>query len=137
MKKWFIIITIFLLPGFTLLAQNDDDDQGGKIQERMREYIQRRLSLSKAEADKFNPLFFRYFREFVQTHRQNKNDRLVLQQKIIELRLRYRNEFRQVMDEQKANRVFRYEDEFRQEAIRIIKENRGNRVVPRRGIKNN
>lgn len=133
MKKWFLILTICILPGFSLMAQNDGNDQeGGKIQERMREYIQRKLSLSKNEAEKFNPLFLRYFREFVLTHRQNKDDRLVLQQKIIELRLRYRNEFRQIMDENRANKVFKYEDEFRQEAIRIIKENQRTRAPGRR-----
>ena len=68
----------------------------------------------------------------MQTHRQNKSDRLILQQKIIELRLRYRGEFRQIMDEQRANKVFKYEDDFRQEAVRIIKENRRDGGPPRR-----
>lgn len=132
MKKWFIILTICILPGFSLMAQNDDDSVGGKIQERMREYIQQKLSLSKSEAEKFNPLFLRYFREFAQTYRANKGDRLVLQQKIIELRLRYRNEFRQIMDENKANKVFRHEDEFRTEAGKIIRENQRTRASGRR-----
>ena len=90
------------------------------------------LGLSKSEAQKFTPVFARYFRDFAQTHRQNKGDRLILQQKVIELRLRYRGEFKQIMDEQRANKVFQYEDKFRQEVIRIIKENRRDRVPPRR-----
>ena len=56
----------------------------------------------------------------------------MLQQKVIELRLRYRGEFKQIMDEQRANKVFQYEDKFRQEVIRIIKENRRDRTPPRR-----
>lgn len=134
MKKWLLILFLFLLPGFAALAQNDEEpaQDAGKIQERMKEYIQAKLGLSKAESEKFTPIFVRYFREFVQTHRQNKSDRLVLQQKIIELRLRYRGEFRQIMDEQRANKVFKYEDDFRKETIRIIKETRGNRIPPRR-----
>jgi hypothetical protein len=115
-------------------SQEEDDggQENGKIAERMREYIQKNLGLSKNEAEKFTPVFARYFREFALTHRQNKNDRLVLQQKIIELRLRYRGEFKQIMNEQRANKVFQYEDKFRQEVIRIIKENRRDRVPPRR-----
>ncbi len=125
MKKWLTILFIFLTAGFTALGQEDDKEQeGGKIQERMREYIQKKLDLSKSEAEKFTPVFVRYFREFVQTHRQNRGDRLILQQKIIELRLRYRGEFKQIMDEQRANKVFRYEDEFRVEARRILMENK-------------
>ena len=133
MKKWLLILFAFLLPGFAALAQNEEPaPEGGKIQERMREHIQKRLGLSRAETERFSPVFVRYFREFAQTHKQNKGDRLVMQQKIIELRLRYRGEFRQIMDEQRANKVFRYEDDFRKEAIQIIKENRGDRILPRR-----
>ena len=111
-----------MLFGFSALAQKDQP--GGKIQDRCREYIQNRLGMSKAEAERFSPVFVRYFREFAQTHRDNQGDKLVLQQKIIDLRLRYRTEFRQIIDEQKANQVYKYEDEFRREVIQIIKENR-------------
>jgi len=129
MKKWLLILFLFLLPGVAALAQTEEPAQeGSKIQERMREYIQDKLGLSRAEAQRFTPVFVRYFREFAQTHRQYRPDKLILQQKIIELRLRYRTEFRQVMDEQRANRVFKYEDEFRHEAIRILQESRKERL---------
>jgi hypothetical protein len=131
MKKILLILSLFLAPFATILAQTEPDDpnpQESKIRERMQEYIQNRLNLSRNEAEKFTPVFVRYFREFAQTHRTFKGDRLVLQQKIIDLRLRYRTEFRQIMDEQRANRVFKHEDEFRQEVIRMIKENKRERM---------
>lgn len=129
MKKWVIILITILsfLPGLSF-AQDELPAQESKVQERMREYIQNKLSLSRSEAEKFTPLFVRYFREFAQTHRAYRDDRLILQQKIIELRIHYRTEFRQIMDEQRANKVFKYEDEFRQEVIRILKENRRDRI---------
>lgn len=128
MKKWLLILSLFLLGGTIAWGQNDDTPEGGgKIQQRMNEYIQNKLGLSKAEAEKFNPVFIRYFREFVQTHRENKGDILILQQKIVELRLRYRTEFRQILDEDRANKVFRYEDDFRREVKKIIIENRRER----------
>jgi len=116
------------------MAQTEPDDanpQESKIRERMQEYIQNRLNLSRNEAEKFTPIFVRYFREFAQTHRSYKGDRLVLQQKIIDLRIRYRTEFRQIMDEQRANRVFKHEDEFRQEVVRMIRENKRERLESR------
>ena len=131
MKKWLIILLLTLAPGAALLAQTDTDDpapQEGKIRERMQQYIQDRLSLSSREAERFTPVFVRYFREFAQTHKMYRGDNLILKQKIIDLRLRYRTEFRQVMDEQRANKVFKYEDEFRREAINIIRENRRDRL---------
>ena len=124
MKNWLLLFSLFFLSG-SVIAQNEDGQpEGGKIQERMREYVQRKLGLSKAESERFSPVFVRYFRDFTQTHRINKGDKLILQQKIIDLRLRYRTEFRQIMEENKANRVYKYEDEFRQEVVRILKENK-------------
>ncbi len=130
MKKWFPILILFLSLGFAAIAQNEEPvQQEGKIQERMREYIQNRLSLSKNEADRFTPVFIRYFREFAQTHREYKGgDILILKQKIIELRIRYRTEFRQILDEQKANKIYVYEDEFRKRILEIIKETRRARM---------
>ncbi len=131
MKKILFIIYLSFLTGVIAQAQHDDQP-GGKIQERMREYVKNRLGLSRAEAERFTPVFVRYFREFAQTHRQNVGDKLILQQRIIELRVRYRDEFRQIMDEQKANQVYKYEDEFRREAIQIIKENKRDHIPARR-----
>src|SRR2546423_6960196 len=119
MKKCFIILILFVT-AFSSYAQNEGDDNGGKIKDRMNEYIQNKLGLSKNEADRFTPVFLRYFREFNQTHHEFKGDRLIMQQKIIELRLRYRNEFKGIMDEQRANKVYVYEDEFRRKAIQIL-----------------
>lgn len=121
MKKFVIIFNLFLLTAFAAFSQDEQPgEEGGKIPERMRQYIQDRLNLSRKEADKFTPVFLRYFREFVQTHREFKGDRLIFQQKVVELRLRYRGEFRQIMDEQRANKVYVYEDEFRRKAKEIL-----------------
>ncbi len=133
MKKWLIILSLLLTPCITIFAQEDEaaappQEAEGKLQQRMREYIQDKLRLSKKESEKFSPVFVRYFRDFAKTHRENRSDKLILQQKIIELRLRYRDEFRQVIEEQKANRVFHYEDEFRKETIKLIRENKRERL---------
>lgn len=140
MKKLFFIWMLLAIPFSGLLAQQPDADdpapQESKIRERMQEYIQSRLSLSRSEAEKFTPVFVRYFRDFAQTHRSFRGDDLKLKQQIIELRIRYRTEFRQIMDEQKANKVFKYEDDFRREAVRIIRENRRERMEGK-GIRRN
>ena len=119
MKKYFIILILIFI-GFAGYAQDEGEDKGAKIRDRMNEYIQDRLGLSKREAEKFSPVFLRYFQEFRQIRRENRTDNLVLKQKIIDLRIRYRNEFRQIMDEPRANKVFVYEDEFRRKAIQML-----------------
>ena len=125
--KRYLLILILVFSGLATLAQDEGEDRGAKIRDRMNEYIQDKLGLSKKEADRFSPVFFKYFQEFRQIRQQNKNDRLVFQQKIIDLRIRYRSEFRQIMDEPKANKVFVYEDEFRRKAIQIL-ETRKDRI---------
>ena len=123
-----LLILIICVSGLVTYAQDGDDtERSAKIRDRMNEYIQDRLGLSRREADKFSPVFLRYFHEFRQIHKENRNDNLILKQKIIDLRIRYRNEFRQIMDEPKANKVFFYEDEFRKKAIQIL-ENRKDRL---------
>lgn len=123
MKKYFIILILFLT-GLATYAQDEGDDKAGKIRDRMSEYIRDRLGLSRNEAERFTPVFLKYFQEFKQIHRENRTDVLVLKQKIIDLRIRYRNEFRQIMDEPRANKVFVYEDEFRRKAIQILETRR-------------
>jgi hypothetical protein len=121
MKKLLIILSLLFLSGIQLFAQEaDDDNEGGeKIRDKMNEYIQKRLSLSKDEADKFAPIFLKYFREWRQTIRENRGDRLILQQKIIDLRLRYRPQFREIIGEQRGNQVFGHQDTFVKEVIKL------------------
>lgn len=122
--KNYLIILMLLFSGFVMKAQDNDEGKADKIRDRMSSYIQEKLGLSKDEADKFTPVFVRYFREFRQTHRDYKDDKLILKQKIIDLRIRYRTEFRTIMTEQKANKVYVFEDQFRKEAIDIIQKQR-------------
>lgn len=111
--------------GFALLlttgafAQDEDGRNGEKIQERMREYIQKRLNLSKNEAERFAPVFMDYFRALRQTNQQYKNDALLKQQKVIDLRLRYRDQFKGIMGEKRSNDVFKYERDFIDEVKRL------------------
>ena len=97
-------------------------DDGEKVRERMTEYIQKRLDLSKGEADRFGPVFMNYFNELRKTNQDFKGDRLVLQQKIADLRLRYRDQFKNIVGDKKSNDVFTYERDFIEEVKNIRKE---------------
>ena len=88
----------------------------------MREFIQRRLNLSRNEADRFTPVFVRYFKEWRQTLRENKGDNLVRIQRIAELRIRYRTEFRDIVGEQRSNDVYKQQDIFVREVTKMREE---------------
>lgn len=133
MKRFLLILTLALFAGFAAKAQDDDND---KIRDKMREFIQRRLNLSKNEAERFTPVFIRYFREWRQTLRENRNlpDVLERQKRIVDLKIRYRNEFKEIVGEKRSNDVFKKQDEF----VRIIREQaldrRENRPTRNRSI---
>ena len=125
MKKFLFILTFALLTGFSLKAQGDEHD---KIRDKMTEFIQKRLDLTRNEAERFTPVFIRYFREWKQTLQENRNDGLVRQQRIIELRLRYRTEFRDIVGEKRSNDVYKQQDVF----VREIREMREEQIKARR-----
>lgn len=119
MKKILFILTFTLFAGFVAQAQDDDND---RIRDKMREFIQRRLNLSRNEADRFSPVFIRYFKEWRQALRENKNDGLVRQQRIIDLRLRYRTEFREIVGDKRSNDVYKQQDIFVREITKMRNE---------------
>jgi hypothetical protein len=128
MKKiLYLVIFLFSLTGSSF-AQDDQGDKtdGGaaKIRERLIEYIQQKLALTKAEADKFGPVYIDYFKELRKTNQEFKGDRLVLQQKIAELRLRYRDQFKPIIGEKRSNEVFTHERDFIQQLRDMRLQNR-------------
>lgn len=132
MKKYLYILGLFLATCFTSFAQADDnaDEKTGRLQEKMREYIQKRLSLNKNESEKFTPIFLRYVVDLRRTHRDFKTDRPMLQLKIAELRIKYRTEFRQVVDEQRANKIYEYQREFEIKVKETLQERQSDKRRP-------
>jgi len=128
MKRIVLILTLFVVTGLRSFAQ-DNDDHGGKLQERMREYIQKRLNLTKNEAERFSPVFLRYIQDLRRTHKENIGDRPILQLKVAELRVRYRNEFKEIINEQRANKVFEIQREFQDKVkLELINRQRNERL---------
>ncbi len=125
MKK---IIYILLFVGFSLPALSQEENGTARLREKMVSYIQDRLNLSKPEAERFQPLFLDYFRDLRKTNQEFRGDRLVLQQKVIELRLRYRDQFKPVIGEKRSNDVFQYEREF----VQTLQEIRDQRMENKR-----
>jgi hypothetical protein len=125
MKRFLLILNFAFLASIPLFAQEDGDDEvNEKIQDKMSEYIQNRLFLSKDESAKFTPVFIKYFREWRQTIKENKGDKLIRQQKIIDLRLRYRTQFREILGERRGDQVFNKQDQFIKELMDAVRDRR-------------
>ena len=122
MKKILYLFSFLCL--FTVNSYSQDE---GKLREKLTEYIEQKLGLTKAEAEKFGPVFIEYFKELRRTNQQFRGDKLVLQQKIVELRLKYRDQFKPIIGEKRSNEVFHYEREF----VKEVKELREDRLQGR------
>lgn len=133
MKKILFILSILLLTSTIIFAQNDDGDD--RIRDKMREYIQLRMRLTRGEADRFTPVFVRYFNEWRNTLKENRTDRLILQQKVVELRLRYRGEFKEIIGDRRSNEVFEHQERFIKELKNLRQERIQNRQGPRNRIR--
>jgi len=125
MKRILYILSFLLAFHLGAVAQDDSNE---KVRERMQEYIQKKLGLSRDEAEKFSPIFLEYFRELRRTNQQFRGDKLVLQQKIAEVRLKYRDQFKPVIGEKRSNDVFVHERTFINEVKDQLKERRGGRA---------
>lgn len=128
MKKLVFILSLFFITFNALLAQDEGDE---KIRDKMSEYIQQRMNLNKTEAEKFTPVFLRYFKEWRNTLRENRTNKLDLTKKIVDLRIRYREEFRDIIGEKRSNDVFGHQDKF----IRDLKTIGRERMQNRQGVK--
>jgi hypothetical protein len=121
MKKLLIIAGLIIFAALHTVAQ-DDTDGNERIRDRMKEFIQKRMNLSRSEAERFTPVFIRYFREWRQTLRDHRDDGPMRQLKIAELRIRYRTEFRDIVGEKRSNEIYRQQEIFIDELQKIRQE---------------
>jgi hypothetical protein len=125
MKK--LIYILFLSFTIQPVFAQDEKLGEGRLREKMVEFIQAKLGLSSVEAEKFHPVFINYFKDLKKTNKEFKGQGLELQQKIIEVRLRYREQFKPIVGEKLRNEVFEYEREFVQKVKTEINERRQER----------
>ena len=130
MKKLLVILGLSFFTSTACFSQAGDNDND-KIREKMSEFIQRRMGLSRAEAERFNPVFMRYFREWKTTIRDNRNDGPMLQLRVAELQVRYRNEFKDIVGEKRCNQIYEHQRVFIYEIQKFRQEELGRRPIRR------
>jgi len=129
--KRIVYILIFAFSLSSVSFAQGDDDAGGRLRDKMIEYIQTKLGLSKAEAEKFQPVFMDYLKDMRSTKQQFAGDKLILQQRIIDLRIRYRDQFKPILGEARSNAVFQHEHDFIEKAIQERNDRLQNRLDSR------
>jgi len=123
MKKYLLILILMFGSFSFVFAQNGQ--RAEKIQELKIAFITQKLQLTSAEAEKFWPVYNSYDNEIKQLRASNKNgDVLENEQKLLDIRKKYKPSFEQILGAQRANDVYNAEREYRNVLIRQLKEQR-------------
>ncbi len=120
------------------IAQDDQLDQKRQqdIEALKVAFISKELELTPAEAQKFWPVYNEYSKE-LRGIITNEKDVLPRDEKVLNLRKRYSDQFTNILGQQRMNRIFNAEGRFRQLLIKSMRaqnqRNKGQRTLPRRG----
>ena len=141
MKTLFtIMIMLFSIAG-TAIAQEQQPDpkQEEKIQTLEIAFISRKLNLTTDDAQKFWPVYNEYKRDIRQVMINQKNnpnkDVVDNEQRIIDVRKKYRDRFVGVIGQPRMNKFFQAEREFRGVLLNQLK-NRPDRPMTQRRNRN-
>lgn len=143
MKKFLLIIFVFVCVQ-TVIAQEDVNPSPEKKQQNIEAlkvaFISKELELTPEEAQKFWPVYNQYSKEMTSTFKGGNDDVLERDEKVLNVRKRYKEQFSKVLGDQRVNRMFGAETRFRQLLIKAMRNQQKprqlNRQLPRRGLQN-
>lgn len=128
MKKILLIITLFVVSLSTVKAQdNDREKRGEKVQALKIAFITQKLDLTADEAQKFWPVYNRYETDIRQVMMENRlsGDAIDNEEKILNVKKRYRTEFIKIIGPPKSSILFNSEREFRSVLMHQLKNKQG------------
>ena len=137
MRQLSFLLLIPLSMHYNLFAQeNPEQERADKIQSLEIAFISRKLNLNSEEAQSFWPVYNEYKRDIRQIAQDHKlhpeRDVIEFEQKLIDIRKKYRDRFTGVLGRDRMNKFFKAEHEFRGELLNRIKNHpRRNENIPR------
>jgi hypothetical protein len=131
MKKIVLILAFIAANLGFVKAQEGDEPKAEKIQALKIAFITQKLGLSSTEAQRFWPVYDRYEIEMRQALKDNQSDVIDNDERILNIRKRYRSEFSNVLGQDRVNTLFRSENEFRGVLMRRLKNRQQQRPMER------
>ena len=115
--------------------QQQQQADGGKLKALQIAYLTNKLNLKPEEAERFWPVFNQYQEEIRKARMEGRNlPEVEKEQKIVDIRKKYFDEFAKVLNKERADRVFKADNEFRDVIRKEIQERR-QLNQERRGLK--
>lgn len=127
MKKLLIIWGLLTAISFSSLGQEGEKPpaDGGKLRALQIAYLTNKLNLRPEEAQRFWPVFNQYQDEIRKVRVQGRDlPEVDKEQKIVDIRKKYFEEFSKVLNKDRADRVFKADNEFRDVIRKEIQERR-------------
>jgi hypothetical protein len=134
-----IIIALGMFLNLTTYAQRGNNPNKGKQIEAIKiGYLTRRLDLSPDESQKFWPVYNQYQQDLQDINHQRKiaraqndndanklvDDDFKYEDKILDLKKKYRYEFKKILSPEKVKSLYIAERDFREELIKQLKNRR-------------
>jgi hypothetical protein len=134
MKKLLLIFSVFFCLQ-TAIAQEDVNQLPEKKQQNIEAlkvaFISKELELTPDEAQKFWPVYNQYSKELNTTFEKGNDNVLDRDEKVLNLRKRYKDQFSKVLGDQRVNRMFGAETKFRQLLIKSMRNQQKPRQMDR------
>jgi hypothetical protein len=142
MKNLLIILLLMFGSASATMSQEPEKTQqqqqqpdGGKLKALQIAYLTTKLNLKPEEAQRFWPVFNQYQDEIRKVRIEGKDlPEVDKEQKIVDIRKKYFEEFTKVLNKDRADRVFKADNEFRDVIRKEIQERRQLKQ-DRRGLK--
>ena len=131
MKSYLLII--LLISSVAFGQGQEDPKKGERIQALKIAFISHKLNLLPEEAQRFWPVYNLYESELKETVLANKGgDVIENEERILNLRKKYRSEFVRVLGQPKMNKLFLAEKDFRGALLRRLRNRPPQARVPNR-----
>jgi hypothetical protein len=116
MKKIYsLLLFLFFHSYFCFSQQPNDNDDDQRIEVIKKAYVADELKLSPQEAEQFWPVYNNYQNEIRQARKENPNNELAYEKKVVEIKQRYQGSFKKVLGNngQRLNKVYTTDRKFR------------------------
>lgn len=137
MRSLIIVFILSFASVTSTFAQPHNREKGKKIDALKVAFISKKLDLSPQEAEQFWPVYNNYQHELMELfHEKRKlkhsengpdqriDDELSFETRILDLKKKYRTEFKKVLTPEKTMVLFKAEREFREQLINELKDRR-------------
>lgn len=111
-KKLTLILVVLININYFCYSQLFQNRRADLIQV---EYLTKELGLSPAESSKFQPVYSNYKNELRSIRRQEQGDQIVLEEKVLNIRKKYKDDFKSILgSDERVNKLFVAEKSFKE-----------------------